>query len=163
IRDENGLVHVKASSRHDAYFGQGFAEAQDRLFQLEFHRLVGLGELASVVGADAIAADKATRTLNIKASAASLCKYAKASDLALLQAFVDGVNYYLQHVSKRPVEFFFMSSRPLYFHEPKPFTMEDLCVTMRLLQWEMSSNIDAEGSRFSKFFTPLQRTYSQVE
>ncbi|KEG10755.1 peptidase s45 penicillin amidase [Trypanosoma grayi] len=162
IRDENGLVHVKASSRHDAYFGQGFAEAQDRLFQLEFRRLVGLGELASVVGAGGIAADKATRTLNIKASAASLCKYAKASDLALLQAFVDGVNYYLQHVSKRPVEFFFMS-KPLYFHEPKPFTIEDLCVTMRLVQWQMSSNIKKEADRFSKFFTPLQRNYSQVE
>lgn len=50
IRDDNGLTHIKAQSRRDAYFGQGFAEAQDRLFQLEFHRLTAKGELATLIG-----------------------------------------------------------------------------------------------------------------
>ncbi|MDP7532142.1 MAG: penicillin acylase family protein, partial [SAR202 cluster bacterium] len=30
VRDGHGIPHVRATSTHDAYFGQGFATAQDR-------------------------------------------------------------------------------------------------------------------------------------
>lgn len=163
VRDKDGLVHIKAQSRRDAYFGQGFAEAQDRLFQMEFYRLVGRGELASVVGVDGIKSDKVMRVLNLKAAAASLCKNADPKDLSFLEAFVEGVNYYLQHESARPVEFFFMSSRPLYFHEPQPFSVDDICVITRLLQFQLTAGTSNENKRLSMFFTEAQRGYDGVE
>src|SRR5262245_13287851 len=35
IRDQWGMAHIYASSLHDAYFGQGFITAADRLWQVE--------------------------------------------------------------------------------------------------------------------------------
>ena len=161
VRDQNGLTHVKASSRRDAYVGQGFAEAQDRLFQLEFHRLVGKGELSTTVGRDGVAADTSIRTLNLRAAAYAMCNMTNPKELDHFQAFADGVNLFLTHVSTRPVEFFFMSTKPLYFHDPKPFSAVDICLTARLFQWQMSSNIDAEGSRFS-IWAGTNRTYDET-
>ena len=37
-RDEWGIPHVKAESEHDAFFGQGFVTAQDRLWHMEYDR-----------------------------------------------------------------------------------------------------------------------------
>ena len=37
-RDPFGIPHVRAKSTHDAFFGQGFAAAQDRLWQMEYDR-----------------------------------------------------------------------------------------------------------------------------
>ncbi|KPA76378.1 putative penicillin amidase [Leptomonas pyrrhocoris] len=161
VRDQNGLTHVKASSRRDAYVGQGFAEAQDRLFQLEFHRLVGKGELSSTVGNEGVSTDISIRTLNLRAAAQAMCNATNPKDLDHFQAFADGVNLYLKHVSKRPVEFFFMSTKPLFFHDPEPFSAFDLCLTARLFQWQMSSNIDVEGLRFS-IWAATNRTYDET-
>ncbi|KPI89651.1 putative penicillin amidase [Leptomonas seymouri] len=161
VRDVNGLTHVKATSRRDAYVGQGFAEAQDRLFQLEFHRLVAKGELSSTVGEDGVETDISIRTLNLRAAAYAMCDATPAKDLDHFQAFADGVNLYLQRVSKRPVEFFFMSSKPLYFHNPEPFSAVDLCLTARLFQWQMSANINVEGQRFS-IWAGTNRTYDET-
>ena len=51
VRDRFGVPHVKAGSEADAIFGQGFVQAQDRLFQLELFRRAGSGRLAEVAGA----------------------------------------------------------------------------------------------------------------
>ncbi|KAK7196664.1 Penicillin amidase [Novymonas esmeraldas] len=161
VRDENGLTHIKASSRRDAYLGQGFAEAQDRLFQLEFHRLVGKGELSSVVGEDGVATDSSMRTLNLRKAAYAMCRITDPAYVDYLEAFAEGVNLYLQRVSKRPVEFFFMGDRPLYFHNPKPFSAIDVCLTARVFQWQMSSNIAGEGRRFS-IWAGTNRTYAET-
>lgn len=161
VRDTNGLTHIKASSRRDAFVGQGFAEAQDRLFQLEFHRVVGKGELSRLVGQDGVSTDKSIRTLNLRAAAYAICNATNSKELDHFQAFADGANLYMKHVSKRPVEFFFMSTRPLYFHQPDPFSAVDLCLTARLFQWQMSSNIDVEGSRFS-IWAGTNRTYDET-
>ena len=37
-RDSYGIPHVKASTAHAAFFGQGFATAQDRLFVKDHDR-----------------------------------------------------------------------------------------------------------------------------
>ena len=33
-RDPDGIPHVRAGSAHDAFVGQGWIHAQDRLFQM---------------------------------------------------------------------------------------------------------------------------------
>ena len=42
-RDTYGVPHIYAKTDADAYFGLGYAEAQDRLFQMEMERRVGEG------------------------------------------------------------------------------------------------------------------------
>ena len=38
IRDQHGIPHVRATSTHDAFYGQGFATAQDRLWHMDYDR-----------------------------------------------------------------------------------------------------------------------------
>lgn len=37
-RDAQGVPHVRAAGAQDAFFGQGFVAAQDRLWQMEYDR-----------------------------------------------------------------------------------------------------------------------------
>ncbi|CAD2216108.1 Penicillin amidase, putative [Angomonas deanei] len=161
-RDEYGLPHIKASTRRDAYFGQGFAAAQDRLFQLEFHRLVANGNLSSAVGKDGNTPDTGMRTLNVRDAGEQLCEDTEPELLDFIQAYADGVNLYLERVSKRPVEFFFMSEKALFFRDPVPFEPKHLCQTMRLFQYQMSSNANQEGARF-KVWAGTGRSYADTE
>src|SRR5262249_54420778 len=41
IRDKWGVTHIYAQNSHDLFFAQGFAQAQDRMWQMEFSSRVG--------------------------------------------------------------------------------------------------------------------------
>ena len=49
LRDAEGIPHVRAGSAGDAFFGQGWVHAQDRLFQLATLRRDGFGYLSRKV------------------------------------------------------------------------------------------------------------------
>jgi penicillin amidase len=46
IRDTYGVPHIYAQNEPDLYFALGYAMAQDRLWQMEFYRRLGLGRLS---------------------------------------------------------------------------------------------------------------------
>ena len=48
VRDSLGVPHIKAGSVHDAFFGQGFVHAQDRLWHMEYDRRRAPGPLGRV-------------------------------------------------------------------------------------------------------------------
>src|SRR5579859_6149789 len=50
IRDQAGVPHVFAASTVDAYYGLGFAMAQDRLWQMDRLRRRALGRQAEILG-----------------------------------------------------------------------------------------------------------------
>src|SRR5215216_2848448 len=50
-RDERGIPYVEAQNDEDLYFGQGYATATDRLWQMDLFRRTARGELAEVLGA----------------------------------------------------------------------------------------------------------------
>ena len=161
-RDDSGLVHISANTIEDALFGQGFAQAQDRLWQLEFQRLAAKGRLSEFVGTSALDVDKQVRTLNFASAAIQMCSNLTAEENSKLRAYVGGVNYYLANVKQRPPEFMFMSERLLFFHEPEPFEVVDVCLAAKLLQWQLSLNIASEAERFNIFWR-TNRTYDQIE
>ena len=47
VMDRNGIPHIRAATRHDVFFAQGFAAARERLWQLDLWRKRGLGRLAA--------------------------------------------------------------------------------------------------------------------
>ena len=49
-RDKFGIPHILAHSTEDAFFGQGFATAQDRLFVMDHDRRWAYGRWAEVAG-----------------------------------------------------------------------------------------------------------------
>ena len=42
-RDEYGVPHIKADNEAAMFFGQGFAEANDRLYQIDLNRRAATG------------------------------------------------------------------------------------------------------------------------
>ena len=49
-RDPWGVAHIYAQTVEDLFYAQGYAAAQDRLWQLEVWRRVGEGRLSEIVG-----------------------------------------------------------------------------------------------------------------
>ena len=160
-RDTAGLTHIKAATHRDALFGHGFATAQDRLWQLEFQRLVAKGQLAAHVGNAGLKTDKGTRTMNFANAAGLMCSNLSESNRTLMQSYVDGINFFLQNVAQRPPEFLFMSKRLLFFHEPLPFEILDVCLAAKLLQYQLSLNAPLEIRRL-KVFMKTNRSYNDV-
>ena len=50
VRDRWGVPHIYAATARDAFLAQGYVHAQDRLFQLEYSRLLARGALAEALG-----------------------------------------------------------------------------------------------------------------
>ena len=49
-RDKYGIPHIKANNAKDAFFGQGFATAQDRLWHMDSDRMRAYGRWSEYVG-----------------------------------------------------------------------------------------------------------------
>ncbi len=60
--DRWGIPHIKAETKADLFFAQGFNIARDRLWQIDLWRKRGLGLLAADFGPGYLAQDQAART-----------------------------------------------------------------------------------------------------
>ena len=63
-RDAWGIPHVRGASYRDAFAGLGFAQAQDRLWQMEALLRRGTGRYAEWLGARAVPGDVIARQMN---------------------------------------------------------------------------------------------------
>lgn len=103
LRDTYGIPHVRAGSGPDAWFGMGFACAQDRLFQMEYDRRRAAGRWAEVAGPAAVPADILARRMNITGSAHADVAVMSVRVLAMFEAYAAGVNAYISQ-GNRPAE-----------------------------------------------------------
>ena len=58
-----GVPHVYAKNADDLFFAQGFLAAQDRLYQIDWWRRMGAGEMAEIAGERALEADRFARLI----------------------------------------------------------------------------------------------------
>jgi acyl-homoserine lactone acylase PvdQ len=95
IRDDWGIAHVYGKSDADAVFGMEYAQAEDDFNRVEMNYLNALGRIAEAEGERAIYRDLRMRLLvdddSLKAMYAGSPSWLKA----LMDAFADGLNYYL--------------------------------------------------------------------
>lgn len=113
FRDEFGVAHVYAEDAYSLFFANGYAQAQDRLAQIEILRHVGKGELASLTGPSGLALDLETRReLYTHEERVEAWNALVASDPAMaagFAAFADGVNLWIEEAKadpqKLPVEY----------------------------------------------------------
>ncbi|MGD9049976.1 MAG: penicillin acylase family protein, partial [Anaerolineae bacterium] len=120
LRDEWGVPHIYAQNEHDLFFAQGYAHAQDRLWQMEFNRRVGSGTLSAVLGDSTLDIDRFMRTLGLRRAAERDLDSADPEILALMQAYADGINAYVDsHRDRLPLEFTILG------FEPGPWTPLD--------------------------------------
>ena len=104
-RDAQGVPHVRAGNERDAFFGQGFVAAQDRLWQMEYDRRRAAGRWAEVVGASAVGQDKMMRRFRLESAAQADYQAVADHTRMMLDAYAEGVNAFVRTTSSLPVEY----------------------------------------------------------
>lgn len=104
-RDEYGIPHIKAKNSYDAFFGQGFATAQDRLWHMEYDRKRAYGKLSELVGVSGLDNDEFMGSLNIISNVKDDFDQLDKSAKEMYVAYSDGVNAYLNSKDTLPIEF----------------------------------------------------------
>jgi len=111
IRDEWGVPHIYAAGEHDLFFAQGFVHAQDRLFQMDLNRRLGLGRLAEVIGPGGVSLDKFARYLGWPRAARAQVEGTDEATAAAIDAYAAGVNAFIA-TQPLPAEFKVLAYRP---------------------------------------------------
>ena len=136
VRDEHGIPHIEARRFEDALFAQGFAHAQDRLWQMEFQRRLGAGRLAEVVGEGAVNIDRFMRLLGLYDLAEIGQQHLSAESRAWLDAYAAGVNAFLEQRSgPLPPEFLILGHSDI-----EPWRPADSIVWIKMMALDLSLN-----------------------
>lgn len=111
-RDRFGVPHVLAQTAHDAFFGQGFVAAQDRLWHMDYDRHNAWGRLAEWLGKPAVEGDRVMRRFQIGATVEKDYEFVDASTRAMLDAYAAGVNAFIETTDALPIEYKLLDARP---------------------------------------------------
>jgi penicillin amidase len=116
IRDRWGVNHIYAKNEHDLFFAQGYAAAQDRLFQLEIWRRQATGTVAELLGPQEVKRDIGTRLFRFRGNLDQELKHYHPHGPQIVRAFVEGVNAYITQIlktpEKLPFEFQVLNTKP---------------------------------------------------
>ena len=141
IRDVDGIPHIIGSSEHDVVFVQGYLHAQDRFFQMDFSRRQGSGTLAELLGQPALGSDVQLRTFGLRRAAELSLQALSPETRAGLQAYADGVNFFL-NTQALPPEY-----GALEMTQAEPWTPLDSVVVGKLIAFGLSFDLDVSTTQ----------------
>jgi len=133
-RNEFGIPHIIARSDEDAFCALGYAQASDRLWQMDLYRRISRGQLAEIFGESFVETDAFFRTLSLGyiADNVLLPNLSKESK-HVLAAYARGVNLFMtQHRKNLPFEFGALG------YEPAPWRESDCLAIGRLMAFDLS-------------------------
>ena len=117
VDDRWGVPHIRAATKADAFFGQGYVVARDRLFQIDLAHRREMGRLAEAFGAGFAEHDAAARLFHYRGDAAAELRRVPAEVLACVRGYVAGINARIAEVERDPAllppEYRILGVRPL--------------------------------------------------
>lgn len=150
LRDEWGVPHIYASNMHDLFFAQGYTQAQDRWWQMEFWRHVGGGRIEELVGKQdtLLGTDIFLRALGWRHVAENELKICDDESLVRLRAFADGVNAYImgREPSKLALEYSILGLTGIDI-TIEPWTPVDTLVFGKMMAWDLGPSDNSEEDR----------------
>ncbi|MEE8158303.1 MAG: penicillin acylase family protein [Dehalococcoidia bacterium] len=111
-RDRYGIPHVQAKTVEDAFWGQGFATAQDRLWHMDYDRHRAYGRWAELAGPAGLEQDLLMRRFCLEASARSDYQIIKQEARSVLEAYASGVNAFIETTKNLPIEYRLVERKP---------------------------------------------------
>ncbi len=139
VRDKEGIPHLTAANPSDLFFANGYAHAQDRLFQMELFRRNASGRLAEFAGERALSRDRLMRAVGLRRVAEEEYKTLTPEQREPLDRYAAGVNAFIEgHKDSLPVEF------TLAGISPEPWTAVDSLAIGRQIPWTLSGNWSTE-------------------
>ncbi|QYX55486.1 penicillin acylase family protein [Roseovarius sp. SCSIO 43702] len=146
VRDNANVPHVFASRDADAFFGLGYAHAQDRLWQMTTLRRTAQGRLSEVFGTRTLAIDKLLRRLDLYSAARASVGSQDAETLIALNAYAAGVNARLAEINEgalgRGAPEMFIFNAPI-----APWQAADSIAIVKLMALQLSAHLPAEVRR----------------
>jgi penicillin amidase len=117
IDDPYGVPHIRAGSIPDAFFGQGYVVARDRLFQIDLSHRREMGQLAEAFGPEFAAHDAVARLFHYRGDLTKELASVPPNVLACARAYVAGINARIDEVMENPallpLEYSILGVRPL--------------------------------------------------
>jgi len=102
VRDDFGVPHIYAKTERGLFFANGYAVAQDRLFQMEKYRRAAKGTTAEALGASGLGADKEVRIQGYtEAERQRQFESLPADAKRMLQSYADGVNAWAKEATEK--------------------------------------------------------------
>lgn len=147
LRDPYGVPYIYASNSYDLFFAQGYTQAQDRWWQMEFARATGDGRLQELTGqtSSLMGTDIFIRSVGWRRAAENDVASADPQTLTELQAFADGVNAY---ITSRPAGQLALEYNVLGITGVtipiREWTPVDSIVWGKVMAWDLSGNQSAE-------------------
>src|SRR3569623_848764 len=102
LEDAMGIPHIRAQSKHDAFFGQGYVIARDRLFQIDLGQRRDLGRMAESFGPRFLPADRAARLFHYRGDIDAELASLPPEVLDCARGFVAGVNARIAELEADP-------------------------------------------------------------
>lgn len=141
-RDALGVPTITAQSRVDLARAAGFVHAQDRFFQMDLQRRQAAGELAELVGAAAVNADRRQRVHRFRDVARRAVALVTPAYRAELEAYAAGVNAGLAALAAPPFEYLALRVDPAPWQpEDTMLTLIAMYVTLQGGQWEFEQTL----------------------
>jgi penicillin amidase len=156
-RDERGIPYIEATNDEDLYFGQGYATANDRLWQMDLMRRTARGELAEILGAGpnnaVIEQDKQHRTMGFAQEVDAELAQASPQTRAVLAAYARGVNAYIDSLDPKslPPEFQILK------YKPRPWTPADSLLPVKLFAEALSTTWRLDVMREALAVLPAEK------
>jgi penicillin amidase len=146
-RDKWGVPHIYASNTYDLFFAQGYTQAQDRWWQMEFSRHTGNGSIQELTGKQksVMGSDVFIRKVGWRRAAERDYVNLSPEVIEHLQAFSDGVNAYItsRSASQLAIEYSLLGLTGVNI-EIEPWTSVDTLVWGKVMSWSLSGNEDFE-------------------
>ncbi len=141
VRDRFTVPHIRSQNRADSLFALGYVHAQDRLWQMEMQRRVGQGRFPRSPGI--LGFHRCVlRTMGVYRVAERTVERLDTETRALLDAYVAGINAFLQNRDGLlPPEFLITGI------EPEPWRPADTLVWLKMMAWNLSGNWANEARR----------------
>ena len=136
-RDRWGVPHIRAQTRHDLWFAEGFCHGQDRLWQLDLYRRIGSGRLAEFAGRAGLQTDRFMRTLGLRRAAEREAAALEPELRSTLEVYCAGVN---AAAADRPLP----AEHQLLRMGFDAFTPTDSLLLTKLLSFGLSTNWERE-------------------
>ncbi len=161
LRDAQGIPQVYADDAEDLFRAQGYVQAQDRFFEMDFRRHVTAGRLSELLGPSTVEADMYIRTMGWRRVAERELDLVAPATRAYLQAYSDGVNAYLgsRATTQLSAEYTVLGLTGLDY-EPEQWTPVDSLAWLKAMAWDLGSNIEEEVARAR---LSVDRTPEQVD
>jgi penicillin G amidase len=148
LRDSYGVPQIYADNPEDLFLAQGYIQAQDRFFEMDFRRHLAAGRLSELFGKSQFENDVYIRTLGWRRVAEQELTLLAPSTRRYLDAYAAGVNAYIENraAGDLSLEYSVLQLQGLDY-TPEPWVAADSVAWLKVMAWNLGSNMDEEAER----------------